>query len=389
VAMPKLIWLAVISASLYTQTLSASGPAVVAKAEQKLWPEPINTPAGFDKASRASLLIYVAMLKEVQGLSDAQMLELFKIKSINRNSVEKWLAKEQALSLSNFQKASTQCLYDDRPDDDWTCVQSATMEQLLGSKEYAKPPKALLAWSENLQGFTRSYLYEQLRLAALFPKVSSEIDRFNDAEWNGDALADRQFYLSFDDGPTRANGNTDRTLKMLTTYKKSAVFFLLGENLDARLKATNSESLAALYANQCVASHGWQHVSHAHGAQWQSSVTRTHSLLNSVFTGSASQILPLFRPPYGQRKADSGAFFKAQSLQVALWNLDSQDWNAQVSANDVLNRMLTLMLIKRHGVLLFHDIHPKANVALPSLFEALGSSVKWGACGDLEQQEQR
>ncbi len=382
-AMRKLVRLAVISASLCAQTLSASGPAVVAKADQKLWPEAINTPAGFDKASRASLLFYVWMLKDMHGLSDTQMLEAFKIKSINRKSVDKWLAKEQALSLSNFQRASTQCLWDDRPDDDWTCVQSATMEQLLSSKAYAKPPKELLAWSENLQEFTRSYLYEQLRLAALFPKISSEIDRFNDAEFNGDVLADRLFYLSFDDGPTRANSTTDSTLKMLAADKKSAVFFQLGENLDARLQATNAASLAALYANQCVAAHGWQHVSHANGEQWQSSITRTFALLNTTFAQSNSPILPLFRPPYGQRKADSGAFFKAQSIQVALWNLDSQDWNAQVSANDVVNRMLTLMLIKRHGVLLFHDIHPKANVALPRMFDALGSSVKWGECGDL------
>ena len=347
-AMPKLIGLAIITASLFAQLPAAfaSGPAVVAKADQKLWPEAINTSVGFDKASRASLLIYIWMLKDVQGLSDAQMLEAFKIKSINRSSVDKWLAKEQALSLKNFQRASTQCLHDDRPDDDWSCVQSANIEQLIGSKAYAKPPKALLPWRENLEAFTRSYLYEQMRLAALFPKISSEIDRFNDAEWNGDALADRQFYLSFDDGPTRANGTTDSTLKMLAVHKKSGVFFLLGENLEVRQKT--SESLAALYAGQCVASHGWQHVSHANGDQWQGSITRTHSLLNSVFAGSSGQILPLFRPPYGQRKADSGAFFKAQHLQVALWNLDSQDWNTQVSADDVVNRMLTLMLIKRH-----------------------------------------
>lgn len=394
-ALAKKIRLAAIAVSLLAISLLAisllgfstqafcAGPAVVAKAEQKLWPEAISTPAGFDKASRASLLIYVWMLKEMQGLSDAQMLASFKIKSINRKSLDKWLAKEQALSLSNFQRASTQCLWDDRPDEDWTCVQSATMAQLLSSKTYVEMPKALLAWRENLQGFTRSYLSEQLRLAALFPKISSEIDRFNDSEWNGDALADRMFYLTFDDGPTRTNSTTDSTLKMLAAHKKSAAFFLLGENLDARSKATNAASLATLYANQCVAAHGWSHVSHANGEQWQSSVTRTFALLNTIFAQSTSEILPLFRPPYGQRKADSGAFFKAHSVQVALWNLDSQDWNAQVSANDVVNRMLTLMLIKRHGVLLFHDIHPKANVALPSLFEALGNSVKWGECRDL------
>ena len=377
--LPKWIRLAAIAASLlgHAQAFCA-GPAVVAKADQKLWPQAISMPAGFDKASRASLLIYVLMLKEMQGLTDAQMLDTFKIKSVNRKSVEKWLAHEQLLSLANFQHAAKQCGLND-----WTCVPSANMADLLSSAANMKVPVELRAWRENLQGFSRSYLYEQLRLAALFPKISSEIDRFNDAEFNGDALADREFYLTFDDGPTRVNATTDSTLTMLATHKKSGAFFLLGENLEARLQATKAASLATLYAGQCVAAHGWSHVSHASGEQWQSSVTRTFALLNTAFAHSASQILPLFRPPYGQRKADSGAFFKAQSVQVALWNLDSQDWNAQVSANDVVNRMLTLMLIKRHGVLLFHDIHPKANVALPSMFDALGTSVKWGECGDL------
>ena len=375
----KLMQLTAIATGLLAHSiLSASGPAVVAKAEQKLWPEAINSAAGFDKASRASILIYLVVLKELRGLSDAQMLQRFKIKSINRASVEKWIASEQSLSLSNFQRAAKNCT-----PGDWSCIQSANLQELLDNADSLKTPEALLAWHDNLVEFSRSYLSEQLRLAALFPKISSEIDRFNDAEWNGDALADREFYLSFDDGPTTANGNTDRTLKMLAAHKKSAVFFLLGANLEARLKATNASALASAYAGQCVASHGWSHVSHASGDQWQSSVIRTHSLLNTVFSPSKGQILPLFRPPYGQRKADSGAFFKAQSLQVALWNLDSQDWNAQVSSFDVVNRMLTLMLIKRHGVLLFHDIHSKANSALPSMFEALGSSVIWGECGEL------
>ena len=379
-ALPRLIWLVVTATGLLAQSLAncASGPAVVAKAEQKLWPEAINTQAGFDKASRASILTYVLVLKELQGLSDAQMLDRFKIKSINRASVENWIASELSLSLNNFQRAANSCA-----PSDWTCVQSGNLQALLGNAATAKAPAKLRAWRENLQGFSRSYLAEQLRLAALFPKISSEIARFNDAEWNGDAFADREFYLSFDDGPTRVNDTTDSTLKMLAAHKKSAVFFLLGANLDARLKATNAASLATTYAGQCVAAHGWSHVSHASGDQWQNSVIRTHVLLNTIFAPFSNQILPLFRPPYGQRKADSGGFFKAQSLQVALWNLDSQDWNAQISADDVVNRMLTLMLIKRHGVLLFHDIHPKANSALPSMFDALGSSVKWGECGEL------
>jgi len=221
----------------------------------------------------------------------------------------------------------------------------------------------------------------------LFPNVSSEIDTFNANEWNGDNFTDRQFLLSFDDGPSKVQGDTDNVLTMLSANNKNAVFFVLGENLQNRLTKTDTNTLATLYKNQCIASHGWAHQSHAKWANWQDSIKRTQTLLtnslpkqNTATTGSFSH---LFRPPYGQRKADSRTFFQQQGLQVALWNLDSQDWHKQVNSNDVLNRMLTLMLIKRHGVLLFHDIHPKANAALPMLFNEVGNAVEWKDCHSL------
>jgi peptidoglycan-N-acetylglucosamine deacetylase len=227
------------------------------------------------------------------------------------------------------------------------------------------------------------YVAEQLRLAALFPKITSEIDVFNDQEWTGDTIPDKRFFLSFDDGPTGASGTTDETLAMLSKYKKNAVFFVLGENFSTRLSHSNASALQNLYKNQCMALHGWEHQSHAKWEQWQSSVQRTHSVLKTTFGNE--QISPYFRPPYGQRKADSGTFFKAQGLQVALWNIDSQDWNAKVSADDINNRMISLMLIKRHGMLLFHDIHPKAKVALPLMFEAFGNTVTWADCKQLDK----
>lgn len=353
-----------------------AGPAVVAKAEQRLWPEAIDTAAGFDKASRASLLAYVAVLHEMQKLSDAEMLASFKIKSINRPSLEKWLNGEFQAALLNYKKAAGSCTKND-----WTCSgEHGTVAELSAQATawIQNVPRAQLAWRDNLSLFSRSYIAEQMRLAALFPKVSSEIDRFSDSEWNGDTLEDRQFLLSFDDGPTAIGGNTDDTLRMLESSRKSAVFFVLGGNLQARLKKSDPPAIPDLYKNQCIASHGWEHQSHAKWDQWQDSIKRTHLLLHATF--DKSNVLPYFRPPYGQRKAESGDFFQEQGLQVALWNLDSQDWNSRVSPDDILDRMLTLMLIKRRGVLLFHDVHPKARSALPKLFEKLGNAVVWRDC---------
>jgi peptidoglycan-N-acetylglucosamine deacetylase len=364
-----------VMSSLLSLPAYATGPETVAKVDRQLWQAPINTPDSFDKASRAAVLVYALSLPDMQKLSDTDMKAAFKIKTVNRASVTKWLNKELALSLRNYQNAAKSCAIED-----WTCVGAinSTVE-LLSKAAQVKIPAALSAWHDNLAQFTRAYTVEQMRLAALFPEVSSEIDLFNANEWNGDDFTDRQFLLTFDDGPTKPQGDTDDTLTMLAANQKSAVFFVLGENVQNRLNKTDAQTLATLYKGQCIALHGWKHQSHAKWVQWQNSIKRTKTLLTDTLAKTDS-FKPLFRPPYGQRKADSGVFFSQQGLQVVLWSLDSQDWNNKVNSDDVLSRMLTLMLIKRHGVLLFHDIHPKANIALPILFKELGDAVEWRDC---------
>ncbi len=355
------------------------GPAVVAKADFRLWPERVNTVPGFDRASRAAILEYGLALRQMGKLSDDEMLSAFRIKSVDRASVEKWLNQERRLVLLNYRRAARKCAASD-----WSCVgEVRSSAELLqkAAEVHRTMPQGYLAWRDNFDGFARAYVGEQLRLAALFPRISSEIERFNDNELNGDKLADRQFFLTFDDGPTAQGGLTEKTLAMLRKEKRTGVFFVLGARFQERLEKSSKQTMNALYRGQCVGSHGWKHKSHAKWDQWQASIERTRDLLKQTL--APDMVAPLFRPPYGQRRADSGPFFRTQSLRVALWDIDSQDWNRHVSAADVINRMITLMLIKRHGVLLFHDVHPKARVAVPAIIKTFGNSVDWGDCHHL------
>ncbi len=342
----------------------------VAVGNRRLWTESVNTPGGFDRASRAAILFYALEL-------DRQAEN----KAFNRPSVNKWLAKELNLAQQNYRSAAKTC----QPND-WTCIGAATdSDDFIAKAEGLQIPAAFDAWQEKTAEFMGIYVAEQIHLAELFPTTSSEIDLFNDREWDGDKTADRRFFLTFDDGPTASGGNTDKVLEMLAAQKKSAVFFVLGQKFANRQKTNGASAVSGLYKGQCVGAHGWEHLSHekrsryAVGDKWQSSVTGTIALLKTSFDGTAI-FLPLFRPPYGQRKADSGAFFQKENLQVALWNIDSQDWNSQIEAEDIIDRMEILMLIKRRGVLLFHDIHPKAHKAVPVIIADFGSAVEWGDC---------
>ncbi len=355
------------------------GPAEIAAGDKAIWPEPINETATFDKASRATIRIYFRQLSAMQKLSDAEILSAFKIKSVNHTALDNWITTEKSLTIANYQAAAKTCQAGD-----WTC--SAAMEQPPKSAAKAQAdqlniPAAFADWAKGVEAFTQAYIGEQMRLAALFPKVTSEIDIFSNIEWTGSTLNDRQFYLTFDDGPTAPKQTTDATLDMLADQHKSAAFFVLGNSFNARQTTTNAKALQSLYGNQCVALHGWEHQSHAKWDHWEDSIRRTRTLVQATI--GDKNTLPLFRPPYGQRRADSSSFFAAEKLKVALWNIDSQDWNAKVDANAVEKRIILLMLIKRHGVILFHDTHPKAKTALPRIFAAVGTAVTWEDCHKL------
>jgi peptidoglycan/xylan/chitin deacetylase (PgdA/CDA1 family) len=241
------------------------------------------------------------------------------------------------------------------------------------------------SWFDDATEFQRSYLYELLRLAAVFPRFNSEVLSLNDNEFAGWGLPDRHFMLSFDDGPTRGSGqpgsnaeDTDRTIEMLRDNGVNGLFFVMGKTFQARLQETSAGAMKALYSGLCVGDHGWVHKSHALWPQWQDSISSTASLIKETLPES---YVPAFRPPYGQRPSDSGPFFQRLGLKVVLWNIESHDWNDDLTADDVRQRVMSLMLLWRRGFVLFHDVHPRARVVVPQLISWLAhDGTTWTDC---------
>ncbi|MGJ7904304.1 polysaccharide deacetylase family protein [Lysobacter sp. 1R34A] len=354
----------------------AAGPSAVASADRATWPHGLDTPAAFDRASRAEILAFARELATSESLDEAALLARLKLKQIDRASLDKIRARFWQRLSANYRLASRSCA----PREAFcAAAEDAAALRKLAMAFDETPDRAYAAWRVDAARFHRIYLDETLRLAALFPRVSSEIDTYSSAELDGSELPDRQFLLSFDDGPSAPGGNTDRLLASLRQAGLDATFFVVGESLQRRLGAAPARP-TDLYAGMCVASHGWEHQSHARWAQWQESVIRSDALVRAV---AGPAYVPLFRPPYGQRRADSGPFFAQRGLRVALWSIDSQDWNAKVSAAEVQGRLLSLMLLWRHGTILFHDVHDKARVALPGLLrQTRGAGLHWLDCKD-------
>lgn len=362
-------------------TINAQGPKQIAKIDRKLWPYAINTPSGFDYASKMEMLVFVEMLEQQENLVHQDSLKKYLgLKSVEVASVNEWKSKIKKIIVQNFSSLAS------LPASDYIKIPPLTTYSKIAETSKVlsdKMPDTLRAWYANAKMFYNSYIYEQMRLAALFPKTTSEILTMHNSEITGYEYKDKHFLLTFDDGPSASNGSTDKLILTLQRNNVNGVFFVLGDVYNNRLKVTSAKQLHDLYGNNIVGSHGMVHKSHQRYEDWQLSLDYTSNIIDSIIPENKS--VKYFRPPYGQRHQNVIAHLNNKNTRVMLWNIDSQDWNAKISSAEVADRMITLMLLWRRGILLFHDIHPKANVALPVIWKELNAAgIVWQDAGKLE-----
>ena len=354
---------------LFSFSTIAAGPERVASFDRTTWPEKLNTKAAFDKASRFEIYHFVTALDE-QILSNKQEITKFtNIKNVNINAVMEWkkLATKRLLNAfiaacqsSNEQVNLAEC----------NNINSITAIKNNMEAAYLNLPPSFDRWKTSSMAFHKRYLYEQVRLAALFPRITSEILTLDDSEMTGFEMKDREFLLTFDDGPSSKKGkNTGDIINLLNQSGLNAIFFVLGE----RFATLTQKQSKALYKNQCVGSHGYTHKAHPKYKKWKSSLDDTLTLITDKLDVPSNHIW--FRPPYGQRSNEIIDHLKQQNAQgVMLWNIDSQDWNRKLDSKEVTDRTTTIMLLWRKGVILFHDLYAK-NIATVNNLHTLGENT--------------
>ncbi|MEW6646432.1 MAG: polysaccharide deacetylase family protein [Pseudomonadota bacterium] len=378
--MNRLLTGILIAAILLPGPLLAAGPQRLALSDRSLWPYDFSSPDRFDLASRFEIAAFSAALDNYFA-ENKDLGEALGLSDINESSVRDWTELTRQRLLQNFRHASASCRGDIAllcptvPIADWT-----QLARLLPGSTLSPE---LSDWRDSALRFYADYIYEQLRLAALHPRISSEIAGLDPQEILGYEFPDRHFLLTFDDGPTQAGGNTDKLVHILRSERVSASFFMLGERLQQRLEQQPAAVVSQLYAGMCPASHAFVHKSHAKLADWQDSVARTRELLVQTFPEQTSDALA-FRPPYGQRLPEAAALLAPQGQRIVLWNIDSQDWHKKIDAGQTADRVMTLMLLWRRGIILFHDVMPKAQSAIPQLVGMSRSAgVTWMDCHQL------
>jgi peptidoglycan-N-acetylglucosamine deacetylase len=359
------------------QKVYAAGPAEVATLSRSLWPVAFQSPEEFDMASRIALLTCGRALAMTDTTPLATLKQRFAIKSFDSVSYSKWRLATWERLRQNFNLASkSKPRVENQLAYFGDSLDAKSFQRATGTFEEKLSP-AWIPTVAAMQKFSTIYLQELGRLAALFPKVTSEISVFDSAEIQGFTDTDKHFLLTFDDGPTPKGGHTDSLMAVLRARKLNGVFFVLGERFTPRARRHGSQEIKSLFADMPVEVHGQTHVSHARLPAWKEQVLGVNHFIDSVMTRDTARPF-LWRPPYGQRVETASQQLAAHKARIMLWNIDSQDWNNKVSGEDAANRCLTLMLLWRRGILLFHDIHPKAQVAVPLLHAWLkNAGVTW------------
>jgi len=367
--------------ALMMSLAAQAAPIPPASLDRSLWPEQLDSPALFDVASRAEILSFAQVLHESELLDDATLAARLGLRQINLQKVRAVRARMWQRLWQGYQQAQR------------SCEQDASFCYLVESMADLRTKAATFAadvgtfytgWIEPSHQFHVRYLDEQLRKAALLPQTSSEVERLSNRERNGDELNDRMFLLTFVGGPGPEGSTTDTLAHYLRKQKLQGTFFVLGSRLQQRRDAGAVGALGRLYKGQCVGIQGWEYRSHAQWNGWQDSLKRSQARVQADLP---EQYVPLFRPPYGQRRADGEAFMASQQLRVSLWDIDAQD-DGPLTAEASAQRVVTLMLLWRKGVVQFHDSLPKAQPAVEWLLRNTAQSgIGWEDCREYGYQE--
>jgi len=361
-------------AGLFSLTAVAA-PNDIATLDRSTWPEKLTTPTLFDVASRAEILMFASTLLASEALDEASLKQHLGLRVVNMGAINALRKRMWTQLLANYNFAQQSCdqdasfcfLVEDMP----TLREQAEKFRLGDDSYYIK-------WAEPSRQFHAFYLDEQLRKAALWPQTSSEIDRFGDFERNGDEMHDRLFLLTFDSAANMLPDNTQWLADYLRKSNMNGTFFVLGKDIQARLSEGPVSNLQATFSQQCVGVQGWEYRSHSHWQEWQDSVRRSADLVKNKLP---ENFVPLFRPPQGQRRSDGESFFKGQGLQVALWDIDPQDGAGKLKADASAQRVLTLMLLWRHGVINFNSKQDGVKTAMPWLIaQTAQSGIGWEDC---------
>ncbi len=197
--------------------------------------------------------------------------------------------------------------------------------------------------------------------------------------------------LTFDDGP---GPSTAAILSILEKFQVRATFFNIGDQETEWPQDVRAEAAGGFL----IGNHTWDHPdmttlsAAAQAVELDKVIHEQESLVDSAPC--------VFRPPYGDYDSTTLSLARARRMGVWLWNVDTEDWEAEGSSSSYwVNRIISLAESEggalQHPVVLMHNQAipmPATIAALPTIiryFEShgytfvdlLGQTGPPGSCG--------
>lgn len=154
--------------------------------------------------------------------------------------------------------------------------------------------------------------------------------------------------LTYDDGPDPHL--TPMLLDVLGEGAISATFFLVGEEAERHPEIVQR----MISEGHAVGSHSMRHPDFRRvGLRTvMSDVAESRESLDRV----AGVPVRLFRPPHGRLTLLSALYLRARGYSTWLWNVDSYDWKADLTTDDIVGNVAAA---EPGSVVLLHDTGPR------------------------------
>ena len=177
--------------------------------------------------------------------------------------------------------------------------------------------------------------------------------------------ADKNVYLSFDDGPHPQI--TSFVLNQLNRVEGKATFFCIGKNAEAHpqmLERIRNEG-------HSIGNHSFSHMNgwNANTEDYLLDVEHCDSIIKSK----------LFRPPYGRLSRKQFQHLK-KKYNIILWDVLALDYRSDLEPSQCVD--IVMSNIRNGSIVTFHDsvkAWPRLKIALPEILNQLisqGFSLK-------------
>ena len=156
---------------------------------------------------------------------------------------------------------------------------------------------------------------------------------------------ENKVFLTFDDGPTPEI--TEWTLEQLKKYDAKATFFCIGNNIEKHPVIFQK----IIQENHAIGNHTFNHLN-----GWETNndeYIENVALCQNQIPNPKSQILNLFRPPYGKIKPSQSRILRKLGYKIIMWDVLSRDFDKTITPEKCLDNVFKN--VQSGSIIVFHD----------------------------------